>query len=214
MKKELKINKTIISIMVLFAFGFIGCINSTKTDSRSVNPKHSAKGKEAAELRVQDYFPKKTMKKYFSGGFENEGGSTETIDKFEGDKVQAKQLDNATGVAIVYRVTEEDIRIIFSAEVGDGKFKDDYIGTTKANRNDIILKAPLAVGTQWSNDGDGKHEITGVNIKVKTPAGTFRTIEVTYTSGEYVSKKYYAKDLGIVKSSSKVSVDSLLIKIE
>jgi hypothetical protein len=213
MYRKLKIDKIIIWFIVLFIFGFIGFSNSTKTDSISVNPKSSTKGEEAVDLRIQDYFPKKGMKKYFTGGFEN-AGFIQIIDKFEGDKAQIKQLDSGTGVALVYQVTEMDIKIIFGTEVGDGKFKDDYIGTVTANRNDILLKAPILVGTKWTNDRERKCEITGVNVKVKTPAGTFYTIEVTNTSGEYLSKDYYAKDLGLVRVSTKGYDDSLLIKIE
>ncbi|WP_055666039.1 hypothetical protein [Desnuesiella massiliensis] len=99
-------------------------------------------------------------------------------------------------------------------EVSDENFKDDYIGTTEANSNDIILKAPLVVGAKRNNDGDGKYEITGVNVKVQTLAGTFYTVEVTYTNGEFVSIHNYAKDLGLVKSSIKGYSDSLLVKVE
>lgn len=213
MHKKLKTNKIIVWFIVLFAFSFIGCSNSTKTEPISINPNDYAKDVDVSDLRVQDYFPKKSMKKYFTGGFEN-GGFKQTIDKLEGDKVQVKQLDTGTGVAFVYQLTEKDIRIIFRTEVGDGNFKDDYIGTTEANSNDIILKAPLVVGTKWDNNSDGKYEITGVNVKVQTPAGTFYTVEVTYTNGEFVSIHNYAKDLGLVKSSVKGYSDSLLAKIE
>lgn len=213
MCSKLIISKSILWVMVLFAFSFIGCSNSTKTDSVSTKKSNYAKVGDASNFIVQDYFPKKNMKKYFSGGFEN-GGFTQTIDKFQGEKVQEKQLDTGTAVASVYQVTDKDIRKIFVTEVGDGKFKDDYIATAEANRNDIILKAPLSVGTQWADDRDGKYEITGINVKVETSAGTFYTVEVTYTRGDYVNKKYYAKYLGLVKSSIKGYGDDLLIKVE
>ena len=192
---------------------------SVKTDSTSTEPSDYTKGGDAIDLRVQDFFPQKSMKKYFSGGFEN-GGFTESIDKFAGDKVQVKGLNTGIGFAYVYQITEEYIRRIFRTEEGDGKFKDDYIGTTEDNSNDIILKAPLVVGTKWTNDTEGNCEITGVNVKVQTPAGTFSAVEVTvtYTNKEIVSKHYYAKDLGLVKNSIILSegltLDDLLIKVE
>jgi hypothetical protein len=191
--------------------------NSAKRDSISAKPSDYSEGGEIIEPRVQDFFPKNPMKKYFSGGFEN-AGFTETIDKLAGDKVQVKWLNTGTGFASVYELKEEDIRRIFRTEENDGKFKDDYIGTTEDNSNDIILKAPLVVGTKWTNDGEGKYEITGVNVKAQTPAGTFYTVEVTYTKGEFVKADYYAKDLGLVKSSiilkDDLRMDDLLIKVE
>ncbi|WP_055666040.1 hypothetical protein [Desnuesiella massiliensis] len=103
MHKRLKTNKIFVWFIVLFAFSFIGCSNSTKADSKPFNPNDYAKEIDASDLRVQDYFPKKSMKKYFTGGFEN-GGFKQTIDKFKGDKVQVKQLDTGTGVAFVYQL--------------------------------------------------------------------------------------------------------------
>jgi uncharacterized ubiquitin-like protein YukD len=72
------------------------------------------------DIRVQDYFPRKTMIKQFSGGFEN-GGYKHIIDKIDKDKVQVKQLD--TGTALIYQVCENDIRLIFRNKNLKGSLK-------------------------------------------------------------------------------------------
>jgi hypothetical protein len=219
MNSKLRINKIIIGFMLLSIFNFTGCSNSIKTDSISAKPSDYVKGEEAAELKARDYFPSKPVKKYFTGGFEN-GGFTQTFEKFEGDKVQVKQFDTAVGIALIYQISDEHIRKIYGAEMPDGKNEEDYIGRVQENSNDIILKAPLVVGTKWTNNKGDKYEVSGVNVKVKTPAGTFNAVEVTvkYTGWDSVNKFYYAKDLGVVKSSiisgKDLSMDDLLIKIE
>jgi hypothetical protein len=165
------------------------------------------------ELRVKDYFPSRIMTKQFSGGYENQGFK-HTIDKIDEDKVQIKQIDSGTGVILIYQVSDNDIRLIFSSEVADGKFKENYIGTVQPNDDKIILKSPLEVGTKWTDkdDADSKYEITGINVGVKTPAGTFDAVEVTFFRGEFQTKSYYVKGLGLVKRSG--YSEEVLIKIE
>jgi uncharacterized ubiquitin-like protein YukD len=165
------------------------------------------------DIRVQDYFPRKTMIKQFSGGFEN-GGYKHIIDKIDKDKIQVKQLDTATATILIYQVSENDIRLIFRNEEPDGKFKKDYIGIVKPNVDEIILKSPLEVGTQWTDNSDGKYEITGINIGVKTPVDTFSTVEVTLLKGGSEVKMYYGKDLGLVEKIIKGYREDELIKVE
>lgn len=171
------------------------------------------KNSKSPELRVQDYFPMKTMTKHFSGGFEN-AGFTQIIDKVMVDKVQVKQLDTGTGVIFIYQISDKEIRLIFSNEVPDGKFKDNYIGTVEPNSKDIILKTPLEIGTKWTDASEIKHEITGINVPVQTPAGSFSAIEVTLLKDEFKSKVYYVKELGLVKRIIEGYSKDELIKIE
>jgi hypothetical protein len=70
------------------------------------------------------------------------------------------------------------------------------------------------VGTQWTDNSDGKYEITGINIGVKTPVGTFSTVEVTLLRGGSEVKMYYGKDLGLVKRIIKGYSEDELIKVE
>lgn len=166
------------------------------------------------ELRIQDYFPSKIITKQFSGGYENQGFK-HIIDKVDEDKVQVKQVDSGTGSILIYQVSDNDIRLIYSSEVPDGKFKENYIGTVQPNDDRIILKSPLEVGTKWNDkdDANSKYEITGVNVEVKTPAGTFAAVEVTFFRGDFQTKNYYVKDLGLVKSST-IGSESELIKVD
>jgi hypothetical protein len=193
--------KLLLSIIVLVMIGI------------GITLKNFAKNHDSQEVRVRDYFPKKTMIKHFSGGFEN-GGFKHIIDKIDKDKVQVKQIDTGTGVIRIYQVSDNDITLIFSREESDGKFKEDYIESLKANTSEVILKAPLEVGTKWRDDRDMKYEITGINVEVKTQAGKFSTVEVTEIRDSFEVKRYYAKELGLVKTSIKGYGEDELIKVE
>lgn len=169
---------------------------------------YPAKNGESQELKVQDYFPRKTMIKEFNGGFKH------IIDKIHQDKVQVKQLDIATGVILIYKVSENDIKLIFRSEEPDGKFKDNYIETVKPNISEVILKSPLEVGTKWINNEDMTYEITGINVRVTTPAGKFSGVEVTSIRDSFEVKRYYVKDFGLVKTSIKGYGNEELVKVE
>jgi hypothetical protein len=225
MKTKKWLIPSVILLIIAIAFGgfFVGksLLSLKKSNKQAITkPKGNenittnalAKNNENKELRVQDYFPSKTIKMYFSGGFEN-GGYTNIIDKIDKDKVQLKSLNTGSGGIAIYQISENDIRLIFRREVPDQNFEENYIGTFKPNTDEIILKAPLEVGTKWTDNADGKYKITGINVSTKTPAGTFSSIEVTFLRGDFEVKIYYAKDLGIVKRSS-IGNESELIKVE
>ena len=212
MKTKKWLIPSVILLIIAIAFGgfLVGksILALKKSNKQAItNPKNNGN----KELRVQDYFPSKTMTKQFSGGYENQGFK-HIIDKIYEDKFQVKQVDSGTGVIFIYQVSDNDIRLIYSHEVSDGKFQENYIGTVQPNSDKIILKAPLEVGTKWTDDADGKYEITGINVGVKTPAGRFVAVEVTFLRGDFKTKSYYVKGLGLVKSSG--YSEDVLVKIE
>lgn len=163
-------------------------------------------------FRLREYFPTIKMTKEFSGGYENAGFS-HTVDRVENDKIQIKQWDTGTGVVLVYKVTENDIRLIYSKE-GD-MLLENYIEDIEPNRDEIILKSPLKVGTKWIDDRGGSYEITGVNVRVFTRIGMFYAMEVTtYKNSRLQFKSYYVKNLGLVKRKIKGYKDASLIKLK
>jgi len=78
---------------------------------------------------------------------------------------------------------------------------------------EIILAGPIRLGNSWTInphlEGSAQREITGINISVTTPAGTFETIEVTTFHADSNSflepprtREYFAPGIGVVKSIS------------
>lgn len=62
----------------------------------------------------------------------------------------------------------------------------------------IILKEPLVVGTAWENP-DNTVTITACNVDIITPAGDFRTLEITTVdNNNNVTVAYYAIGYGLI----------------
>lgn len=84
--------------------------------------------------------------------------------------------------------------------------------TDKRNEPDtsdiVLLKEPLSLGASWvrskaANDGI-RTKVTGVDVPVTVPYGTFNALEVTtvYEEGEASEINYYVKDIGLIKTIS------------
>ena len=151
-------------------------------------------GKESC---ASDYFPNEPMVKQFSGGFENEGFSR-NYDLFKDGLVQVKQDDCATSVVMIYKVSCDEVVQVYNKEI-QGHYEEDYLNNYQANANNVIIKNPIKKGNKWSTDNGGQYEITDTNVKITTPLGKYKTIEITYTLGEFKSVSYYAKGIGLVK---------------
>lgn len=185
--------KKLILVLSIILFSLIGCSSVTSTNKSNDS--------------VKDFMPNKPMIKLFNGDFEN-AGRVEVLDKVSGNKYQIKFVNTGTGGVGVYETKEDEIREVYSI-VGIEEFEESYLNK-KSNSNDLILKGPIEKGTKWSNTKNELYEITGIDIKVKTPAGTYNTIEVTYKNGDYESKHYYAKGLGIVKTATEIYPSELI----
>lgn len=161
---------------------------------------------------ADEYFPNKIMTKRFSGGYENEG-FTQLVEKIENGKVQIKVKDTAIDVVTVYEVSHEEIKLIYALE-DDGDLIEVDLSSLENNREEVLIKAPIKKGAKWQNPQGGKYEITGIDIKVNTPAGDFNTIEISYKTDSYEVKRYYAKGIGLVKSENEYGITDELISIE
>jgi len=144
------------------------------------------------------YFPNKKMVKTFNKT-PNEEGFIHIVDKIKDGRVQIKQVDSQTRVVMIYSISADSIKLIYTKELGYDDFEDDYIEDLIPNRDDFILKSPIEIGTNWSDGDGGIYEIIKTNAVVETPAGTFEAIVVRYTNDEFTVKEYYAKDIGLIK---------------
>lgn len=100
---------------------------------------------------------------------------------------------------MVYDITEDYIKLIFTEEVANDEFKDNYIQDLIPNREEFILKAPVEIGTKWYDNIGGHFEIIKTNAIIETPAGNFDTVVVRYKNGDFTVKEYYAENIGLVK---------------
>ena len=130
------------------------------------------------------------------------------------DTVQIKHQNPGITTYSIYEYREDSIVEIFTHH--GGLMRDDFANTAKTSDSEgeeIILKAPIEVGTQWE-DRDGQSvEITATDLELAAPNGTVSGIEVTTTTidqdgHEGKIYRYYGKGIGLVKEVAELSSDA------
>ena len=164
-----------------------------------VEEKNNEATKKSVKQELTTWFPRKDNVVYSYEGVGNEYATYSWNPQFnEEDAYQVVINNGGTVVAEIYEYSADAITRIFSRP--ETYFRDNFIeiGSFKENQEEeVILKAPIEVGTTWSN-GDNNYEITALDVEVSAPAGKYTTIEVTVTSDSSVIKRYYAEDIGLV----------------
>lgn len=170
------------------------------------------KGKQVFEQNSQiyEYFPFKENVLY---EYEGEGhiyASYQIYNTFISDNRLQRRL--STDVATYNKQTE-----IF--EVKDGQLRlingDTYLyhyenqTANQPEKDMLLLQEPLELGAKWTISGTDTAEITGVDIDITTPVGSFKALEVTsvFTSG-YMQKDYYVKNIGLVQTTYSTQSDT------
>lgn len=144
------------------------------------------------------YYPTKCMTKIFKNSTHNES-ITHIVDKIADGKVQIRQIDLHSRAVLIYDVTGDSIKLVYATDVGNNEFEDDYITNLVPSREDIVIKAPIEVGTKWIDDDGGEYEIIKTNALIETNAGSFETVVVKYTNDDFTVKEFYAENIGLVK---------------
>lgn len=149
-------------------------------------------------MDANNFYPEKYMVKEFIGGSQNNKFS-QIVEYVKHGKVQIRQIDVITNVIMIYDVSPEYIKLIFTKELDKEDLSDDYIDELIPNREDFILKAPIVIGTKWHDEAGGTFEIIKTNAIVDLPVGKFETVVVKYKNDEFTVKEYYARNVGLVK---------------
>jgi len=152
------------------------------------------------KVAVGAYYPLAVGNQWEYEGIGNEYASyTQKVVYSKDDKYQVMVDNGGTVSANIYVLSDESlIRTYSEAEVYD----DKNILDEKENMNNIMIKAPIEIGTKWESQGD-QCEITDINATVTVPAGTFENcivIKETYNETGAFTNYYYCKGVGLVKS--------------
>lgn len=113
---------------------------------------------------------------------------------------------SGTNLAQVIQYSADELRIIWSEEefyakesLLDSEYREGRgRGST---RNLILLKAPVADGNSWTDEGF-QREIVATNATVTIPLGTFYevvAVKSTREGDDSVTYEYYAKNIGLIK---------------
>lgn len=162
------------------------------------------------EEKISTYFPIKENTIYSYEGVGHDFSTYEAYVTYVNDNIiQRRTMYQDYEGTEVFSYTDGELKLIFS-----DPFVYYYEDVTKLypRVTSVLLKEPLRVGNSWSmsdlnEDGEiierAVREVTAIDVDVETPFGNFKALEITITheKGD-VSKEYYAKDVGLIKSTS------------
>jgi hypothetical protein len=151
-------------------------------------------------LTVEDYYPFIENRRMYYEGIGNEYASQEVyVDFIENNKIQLRSSNGGTVVAKVLEISNGELKVVNSKE--EFYYRQNIMEEVpEENKEEIMLKEPLVVGTAWETSNGNKKSITAVDEKISTPYGNLIAIEVTEEGEDFESKEYYSKDIGFVKS--------------
>jgi hypothetical protein len=164
-----------------------------------------------SSLNISDYFPMLPDMHMKYKGSGNEYAPYETyVDFLNENMIQIRNINGGTTTVNVYEIKKDSLVRTFSQ--GETYYKYNYMDLS--NNNEIIIMNPLKVGTAWNlNDGTTRR-ITGINIDITTPSGSYKTLEITSKYSDSTVKNYYAKNIGLVKTEFTTSDEDTLITSE
>lgn len=148
---------------------------------------------------LADWIPRLNNIVYSYEGFGNEYASFKWTPQFNQEDYYQIAKDNGGTIMVeIYEYSDDEIVRTFSRP--ETYFRDNFtaIGTIdNYEDNEVILKQPIAVGTNWST-ADADYEITSIDKTINVPAGDYETVEVTIEYDNSVIKRYYAENVGLV----------------
>ncbi|MFB0919429.1 MAG: GerMN domain-containing protein, partial [Oscillospiraceae bacterium] len=121
----------------------------------------------------------------------------EYVDYTSENKIQQRSNNGGTVLARVIEIGGGKAVLTFSRE--DYFYRENFLKKA-SNMGDILLMEPIKVGTTWTLKDGRVKTITGTNVKVETPSGTYMTVAVKTDYGVgNTSINYYAPGIGLVK---------------
>lgn len=224
--------KALIVLLIVFSTFTVGCrdvrIEDTSMESGNMTVEDKAEedkqdsnednSEEAiiSQYSIKDFIGINANEKYNYAGENSEYAEyVRYVDYIEGDKYQIRINNGATESVSVIEATEDELKLVFRRGVCD--YRENFFNKP-SNENEVILKAPIAEGTEWTLEDGGKRYISSINSKISTELGEFECVEVT-TENKNGQKdfQYYAPQIGLVKEirdSENMKVASTLASIE
>ncbi|HEX3078228.1 MAG TPA: GerMN domain-containing protein [Lachnospiraceae bacterium] len=181
-----------------------GTEEDTKEDTDVNTETQDEVAEDVEKATIDDYYPFTKDTVYIFEGEGNEyAGFQTSIDFIDEGKSRMQTRTNNGGTEDVRIIEKKDgeVRVILSRP--ECYYRDNLIDKEgDQGKEEILLKEPLEVGTEWALPDGGKRYISGVDVDIETPMGTYQAIQVnTQESGEseYIIKEYYVKGIGLVK---------------
>lgn len=152
---------------------------------------------ENLDFKASDFFPltKDIHMKYKGTGMEFAERDV-YVDYINGSLIQLREINPGTILANVYEVGNGMLKRVYSHP--EMYYRKDF--TSLKGDEEILIKEPIKVGTQWTLKDGMKRSITGIEKEISTPSGNYKALEVTTVMPDSKNINYYVKGLGFVKS--------------
>lgn len=168
--------------------------------------------------KLEDYYPLLSDTEYVYQGEGSEYASFHSYVDFvdeKNNKLQTRSNNGGTETVRVIEIKDGSISVIY--KISECYYRDNLMDEAVDPADvEILLMEPLVKGTQWTLPDGRKRYISGTDISVDTPTGSYTTIEVTTEDAESIAKDYYAPGIGPVKTvfgSGDMEVTSTLSEI-
>lgn len=195
----------------------LGLIVLTGCAKKVVPPPTAEKPKGEGIQDVSGYFPAEPKMTWEYEGTGNEyAGFTRRVMYSQGNKVQVSENNGGTVLGMVFDVAP---LLVVKTYSRPEFYNDENLIEEKSNLQEVILKAPLKVGSAWKNQRD-QREVVSINERVEVPAGTFnRVVKIKITSLEHKPEEgqlfeYYAEKTGLIMREFITSNDKITSKLK
>lgn len=215
MIKEINMKKSILIGSAALVILLAGCQSESNSSNHNNEVNTKEKAPSVQSLKVEDYYPIKENTRYIYDGKGNEYASFNVyVDYTSKNKLQ-ERIDN--GGTVMARVVElKDGKLTNTYSRAEAYYRENFL-ETKTGDEEILLMEPLKKGTTWRLEDSSVRTITNTSVDVSTPSGNYKAIEVTTEGSNGRNIDYYAKGVGLVKTSffsEGMEVSSSLSKIE
>jgi hypothetical protein len=206
--------KTALILGLIFSLLFLSsCATKDSSKSNNTTPKN---GLDSLQTRtIGDYYPFKENVKYVYEGQGNEYASYTVFVDFRTDDRCQLRINNG-GTEMVKVLENKDGQLSMLLSRGECYYREN-LTRFSADKPEVILKEPLAKGTSWILADNRIRYISGEEVEINTPAGNYKTLEVTTEGENDKVVDYYAPNIGLVKTvftSGESEISSTLSKVE
>jgi len=157
-------------------------------------------GGDRAISDVRNYFPHEPGQIWVYEGVGNEYAAfvSGVMYRQEG-KAQFYQDNGGTRLGLVYAIANDAVTLVFAQEEF---YADTKLFDKPANRQRIVLKAPLNVGQTWETQQE-RREVVSITEKVEVPSGQYQdVVKINVISlvpnVQQQTVEYYAPGIGLV----------------
>lgn len=148
-------------------------------------------------LEIQSYFPMQSNVHLVYDGSDLEYSDYECyVDYTSGNAIQYRRITTGATTLEVYKNEDGMLKKTFVSE--EDEYRENFLNTK--NTEEILLKAPVELGSTWVAKEGVTRTITATDVNVTVPLGSYEAVEVTVVGIGYTQKEYYAEGAGLIKS--------------